>query len=147
MAASGVDVPNDHESLFDGVKAEAARLKSDIASLARLRWQLARLEATSAACSLRRLVVVLAAAALAALVALPILLVALSDALDGRLGVPRWGWLLAFGFGLLLTAALAVWARWRRFRQEFVGFEQTLEELREDVVWLRERFAKREGGM
>jgi hypothetical protein len=137
-------VSNDHESLFDGVKAEAARLKSDIASLAQLRWQLARLEATAAACSLRRLAVVLTVAALAALVALPILLVALADALDGRLGVPRWGWLLAFGFGLLLTAALAAWSRWRRFRQEFVGFEQTLEELREDVVWLRERFAKRE---
>ena len=46
-----------------------------------------------------------------------------------------------------LTAALAAWTRWRRFRQEFVGFEQTIEELHEDVVWLRERFAKREEGI
>ncbi|HVC99221.1 MAG TPA: phage holin family protein [Pirellulales bacterium] len=135
---------NDQKPLFAGVKAEAARLKSDIVSLARLRWQLARLEAAAAARSLRRLTVVLTAAALAAIVAVPILLVALAEALDGCLGVPRWAWLLALGLGLLLTAALAAWTRWRRFSQEFVGFEQTIEELREDVVWLRERFAKRE---
>jgi len=137
-------VANDQKPLFAGVKAEAARLKSDIVSLSQLRWQLARLEASAAARSLRRLTVVLTAAVLAVLVAVPLLLVALAEALDGRLGVPRWVWLLALGVGLLLTAALAAWTRWRRFRQEFVGFEQTIEELREDVVWLRERFAKRE---
>lgn len=140
-------MPNDHEPLFAGVKTEAARLKSDIAALAQLRWQLARLEATAAARSLRRLAGVLMAAALAAVVTLPLVFVALADVLDGRLGVPRWGWLLAMGLGSLLTAALAAWTRWRRFRQEFVGFEQTIEELHEDVVWLRERFAKREEGI
>ncbi|HEV3007270.1 MAG TPA: phage holin family protein [Pirellulales bacterium] len=133
-------MPTDQEPLFAGVKAQATGLKSDIAALARLRWQLARLEAAAAAQSIRRLALVVAVAALAALVALSVLVVALADVLDGRLGVPRWGWLSFFGFGLLATAALSAWMRWRRFRREFVGFEQTMEELREDITWLGERF-------
>ncbi len=137
-------MPNNQEPLLAKVKAEAARLKSDIVSLAQLRWQLARLEATAAARSLRRLAVLLSAAALGALVGFSVLVVALADVLDGRFGVPRSGWLLIFGFGLLGSGALLAWTRWRRFRQEVVGFEQTIEELREDVVWLRERFGKSE---
>jgi hypothetical protein len=146
LAASGVDVPSEPEPLLAGVAAEALRLKSDLATLLHLRWQLARLEATAAARSLRRLAVVVAAAVLAAIVALPVLLIALAEALDGRLGVPRWGWLVIFGFGLLLAAVAAAWTRWHRFRREFVGFEQTLEELHEDIVWLREKLGRVDRG-
>jgi hypothetical protein len=132
-------VPTDQEPLFAGIKAEAADLKADIVSLARLRWQLAKLEAVAAAQSVRRFALVVVFAAVAALIALNVLVVAAADVLDGRLGVPRWGWLLLFGIWLLATAAWAAWVRWQRFRREFVGFEQTFEELREDIVWLRER--------
>ena len=40
--------------------------------------------------------------------------------------------------GLLVAAALVAWLAWRRFRRRFVGLEETLEELREDLVWLQE---------
>jgi hypothetical protein len=50
--------------------------------------------------------------------------------------------------GLLTAAALVGWLAWRRFRRQFTGLEETLEELREDLVWLQEwsRGGQREQG-
>jgi hypothetical protein len=134
----------DDQRLFAGIKGEATRLTSDIISLGKLRWQLASLEATAAARTLKGLAFVLLSAALAALVALAVLVVALADVLDGCVGLARWTWLFIFGAGLLGLSAFAVWKKLRHFQREFVGFEQSLEELREDIIWLRERFAKLE---
>jgi len=40
---------------------------------------------------------------------------------------------------VLLVAGLVVgWAAWRRFRRQRVMLRETLEELREDLVWLEE---------
>ncbi|MFH1923799.1 MAG: phage holin family protein, partial [Planctomycetota bacterium] len=56
----------------------------------------------------------------------------------------RAGCLLLVGLVLVVGAILAGWLAWRRFRREFVGLEETLEELREDLVWLREWAGKSE---
>jgi uncharacterized membrane protein YqjE len=127
-----------NEPLFEPLREGLRRLGVDLYDLARTRWQLARLESVDAIRSLRGLAVVLAIVAVLVLTALPVLVVALADALHHTLGIARWGWLCLFGGGLLMTGATVGWAKYRRFRQEFVGLEETLEELREDVAWLRE---------
>lgn len=134
---------DEREPLLAGIKDETSRLKSDFAELLRVRWQLGKLELQTAANSAKRLATGVVVAALAALVALPVLVVALARVLAGALGIAFAGWLAIFGFGMLLFAAALAWFRYRHFRAEFVGLEQSLEELREDVVWLEERLAGR----
>ena len=70
------------------------------------------------------------------------LAVCLADVLQGYGQVARAGWLLIFGAGLLLAAVVMVLLAWRRFRCRFVGLQETLEELREDLIWLREAGGK-----
>jgi uncharacterized membrane protein YqjE len=130
-----------NEPLFEPLREGLSRLGVDLYDLARTRLLLARCEATAAIRSLRGLVVVLAIAAVLVLTALPVLVVALADALHHTLGMSRWGWLCLFGGGLLSGGVAAGWAKYRRFRQEFVGLEETLEEFHEDVAWLREWIA------
>lgn len=136
---------DDREPLFAGIKDETSRLRSDFAELLRVRWRLGRLEVQTAAHSAKRLAVGAIVALLLVLVSLPVLVVALAKALDGVLHVAFAGWLAIFGFGMLCFAAGLAWFRYRRFRAEFVGLEQSIEELREDVLWLEERLAGRRG--
>ena len=137
---------NDREPLFAGIKDETSRLKSDFAELLRVRWRLGKLEVQTAADSAKRLAIAAAVAALLVVASLPVLVVALAKALDGALGIAFAGWAAIFGCGMLLFAAALAWVRYRRFRAEFVGLEQSLEELREDFVWLEERLAGRRNG-
>ena len=134
---------SDREPLFAGIKDESSRLKSDVVELLRVRWQLGKLEAQTAANSIRGLAIAVAVAALLVIVALPVLVVAVAKALDGLAGIPFAGWAAIFGGGMLIVALALAWFRYRRFRAEFAGFEQSLEELREDFVWLEERLTRR----
>jgi len=124
--------------LWEDLRAELERLGADLQEMVRLRWQLARLEIDAAAGAARRLAIVLAVAGALALTALPLLAVALAEVLDGQLGVPRIAWLAIFASVLLVAGAVTGWLAWRHFRRRLVGLEESLEELREDAVWLRE---------
>lgn len=128
----------DRESLFAGLSAETAGLTAELRALMDARWRLLRLELVSARDQLRTLAIVLVVASCAGLTSLPVFIVAAGDALDGTLGLPRWAWLLASGLVLLAGAILVAWSAWRRFRREFAGLTESVEELREDLVWLRE---------
>jgi hypothetical protein len=131
---TGTDRP-----LFADVRAELGALGGKLREMAAAHWELARLEIESDLHLLRRLAVAWLAAAVMALAALPLAASALAEALDGRLGVPRIGWLLILAGGLLLLAAILASLAWRRFCRNFVGLTETLEELREDAVWLKEK--------
>lgn len=124
--------------LFSGLQAELGALIADIRKMAMLRWELARLELAADAAAAARLAVILAIAALLALVSLPVLVVALGCLLDGILGILQGGWLCIFSFCFLLTATAGSFFAWRKFRRNLVGLEETIEELREDMLWLRE---------
>ena len=115
----------------------------DLRESIRLRWQLAQIELQSDARSAKRLAVATGVVAAMVLTALPVLVVCLAELLDGRLGIADIGWLAIFGFGLLTAGCAAGWFAWRRFRRRFVGLQQTLEELREDLVWLKEELQPR----
>jgi hypothetical protein len=106
--------------------------------MAALRWELAKLELTTDVRSTVRLAVVMLVAAIMVLVSLPVLVVSLGSLLDGVFGISQSGWLCIFGVALFATAVLGGFLSWRRFRRNLVGLEETIEELREDMVWLRE---------
>jgi len=124
------------------VRREIGSLAADVRKMASLRWELARLELQSAIGSIKRLAIAAIAAGLMVLCAMPILAVGLAEGLGGRLGISRLGWLLIFGFTLLIGGIAGGTIAWRYFRRRFTGFEQSLEELREDLVWLEEYVEK-----
>jgi uncharacterized membrane protein YqjE len=120
------------------VKAEASRLVADLGKMVRLRWKLARLEVDSSATSIKRLAVFLSIAAALGLSAIPLVAVAIAAALDDTAGLPSTVWLLIFALVLSFVGGLTGTLAWWRFRRRFTGLEETLEELREDLVWLHE---------
>jgi hypothetical protein len=138
--SNGTDRP-----LFADVRTELGALGGELREMAAAHWELARLEIESDLHSLQRLAVAWLVAAVMTLAALPLAASALAEALDGRLGVPRIGWLLILSGSLLLLAALSGSLAWHRFRRSFVGLRETLEELREDVLWLREKDTGQKG--
>jgi len=113
-------------------------LCDDLRQGVELRWQLARLEVESDLRSAKQLIIGLSLAAVTALAALPVLVVCLAQLLNGFLGLGSAAWLAILGFALMLIGPAVGYAAWRRFRRRFVGLQQTLEELQEDFVWLRE---------
>ncbi len=131
--------------LFADTKDQIARLTAELRQMVDLRWQLARLELAAATRSAKRLAIVFAISALLALIAVALVAVGTVLSLPEPLRAPVS---LIAGFGLLAAAILAGWWAWWRFRRQFVGLEETLEELREDVVWLEEWLGRsREEGL
>ena len=124
--------------LLKDAKQQVAALAADLRRMVGLRWQLAALELQAAVGSAKWLAVVLVAAAVTGLTALPVLVVYAAERIALLTDISRTTWLLVFGLGLLTLATVGAWLAWRRFRREFVGLEETLEELREDLLWLRE---------
>jgi MFS family permease len=100
------------------------------------------LEFRIAARCVRRLAVALAVAGVMALTALPLLAAWLAEALDGRLGICRGGWLGIFGLALAAGGLAVALLAWWSFRRHFGAMAETLEECREDLVWLREWLRK-----
>jgi len=119
-------------------KAELASLTADIAEMLTLRARLAALELRVAKAQIQRLAIALGIAAVLGLTALPLLAVSAAHLLNGRLGISEAGWLVIMAAALLVTALLGAWLACRSFRGRFVGLEESLEELREDLLWLRE---------
>jgi len=127
--------------LLADLKDEIGSLDTDLREMARLRWELANLELRAAVETVKRLAIMLAAVAITALSALPLLAVAFAQLLDGWLSISFAGWLLIFGFGLLIGSGVFGYLAWRHFCRRFTGMEQTLEEFREDLVWLKQWIA------
>jgi hypothetical protein len=127
------------QPLLADARAELGALGGELREMAVARWELARLELQADLCSAKRLAIVWLAAALMMVTSLPLVAVCLADVLDGCGHIARWGWLLIFAGGLCMTALAGGFLAWRRFRRRFVGLQETLEELREDLLWLREK--------
>lgn len=124
--------------LLADIRAELGAFSGELREMAAARWELARLELAADLLSAKRLILIWGAAAVMALTALPLLAVGLAEALDGCGNVARGQWLLIIAGGLLILAFDGSHFAWRRFRRRFVGLRETLEELREDMIWLKE---------
>lgn len=131
-------MPDADRPLLDELREELAGMSAQWARLANLRWRLAELELRESTQTAKRLAVWSVAAAVILLTALPVLTLAAADWLDTALPLHavRWAWVL--GLGMALAGPVLGWTAWRRFRRGFHGMEQSIEELREDLVWLRE---------
>jgi hypothetical protein len=134
--------------LFSDLGDELGALTAELREMAKARWELARLELQADLRSARQLAIAWLVSAVLTLTALPLLAAALAEALEGCAGIHRGVWLLIFAGALLVLALSAGYLAWRRFRRRYTGLRETLEELREDMVWLREsgRQQKGEGG-
>lgn len=124
--------------MLSGLRDELGSLAGELTESLRLRMELAQLELAEDYRAAKRLAVVLLTALVMLLTSLPLLAVALAEVLDGVGGVSRAGWLLVLALVLMLLAGSGSFLAWRRFRRGMVGLQETLEELREDVLWLRE---------
>jgi len=124
--------------VLDQLKEEVAGLGAELRQMAALRWQLARLELDADLRQLRRLAISLAAAAGLAMGAFALVSVAAAELLQAWLGGSRAVWLAALAAGLCVGAGFTGWAAWQTFRRRFLGLRETLEELREDAVWIGE---------
>jgi hypothetical protein len=129
--------------LLENLREEIASLSAEMREMLRLRWELLRLEATADLKNFRRLLVVWAVAGVLVLTSLPLAAVALSEILDGVWHLSRCHWLLIFAGGLILVALPTAYLAWRRFRRRFTGLRETLDELREDQVWLDDWLGKK----
>ncbi len=124
--------------LLSGLRDELGSVAGDVAESLKLRLELAQLELADDYRSGKRLAIVVLAALVLLLTSLPLFVVSLADALDGFGQISRAGWLVIFAALLILTAASGAFFAWRRFRRNLVGLQETIEELREDLLWLRE---------
>lgn len=124
--------------LFADLGDQFGALGAELREMAQARWELARLELLADFHAAKRLAIAWFTAAALALTALPLLAGSLAEALDGRAGLHRGHWLLIIAGALLILALAGSYLAWRRFSRRFTGLRETLEELREDMVWLRE---------
>jgi uncharacterized membrane protein YqjE len=129
---------NREPPLFSAIRDDLKLLAADLREMAAARWELVRLELLGQRNRIIALAVVCLVAVVMALTALPLLVWCLAASLDGWHGISLTAWLLTFALGLLLTAALSSYLAIRRFRCQSTGLQETLDELREDVLWLRE---------
>ncbi len=127
------------QPLLADVRAELGAWGGELREMAVARWELARLELQSDLRSAQQLALAWLAAVLMMVTSLPLVAVCLADILDGCGQIGRGGWLLIFAGGLWTAALGGGLLAWRRFRHRFVGLQETLEELREDLIWLREK--------
>jgi uncharacterized membrane protein YqjE len=116
------------------------RVRADALAYAEARWRLMQLELLEARAALGRLAAVALASFVLAVVGLGLLAASGAERLSRISGLDR-ALVLAMEGGLLLAAgAGAAWWGWRRWRRTFRPLEQSLEELQEDLHWLRERW-------
>jgi hypothetical protein len=132
-----------HRLPLGELKEDVAGLAADLREMLELRAKLAQQELLADAGNVRRLARAAAVATGMGIVAVPLLVVVLAHWLEKWLGAAAFGWLLAAGILLLGAAAILAGLAWRRFRRDLVALSGTLEELREDLVWLREWTEKR----
>lgn len=129
--------------VLDQLKEEIAGLGAELRQMAVLRWQLARLELDADLRQLRRLATSLAVACGLATAALALGSAAVAELLQEWLGGSRALWLAVLAAGLCAVSGLTGWVAWRTFRRRFLGLRETLEELREDAVWIEEWVKKK----
>jgi hypothetical protein len=127
---------------FASLGADARRIWSDLTEMFALRRQLAEEEIRGNVAAARRLAIVGGAAAVLAMTGLPVAIVALAMVLDVHLddrydATVAWA-LTGLGSASLILGLATLRAAWRRFRRDFVGLRESLAELKEDLIWLRE---------
>jgi uncharacterized membrane protein YqjE len=113
-------------------------LAADVVRMVELKKELASEELRQDACSTRRLALWSGTGILAAVAGLPLLLTAVCLLLDDQWGISAAQWALIFSIPLVLGGSLLAIVGWLRFRREFLGLRDSVQELQEDLRWFRD---------
>ena len=122
---------------------EWGRLFSDFVDLLVLRRQLAELEVRNDLRQIKRLGIFGGLGLTQCLVGMAVLAVFAGSLIDhwietSAIPAPRpWG-SLGLGVVVILSGLETLRRSWNRFQREFSGLKESIAELREDAVWLRE---------
>ena len=122
---------------------EWSRLFSDFVELLTLRRQLAELEVRNDLYQIKRLAIFSGLGSAQCLIGMAVLAVLAGSLIDewfatSTLPIVRpWGSLI-LGVGFVACGAETLRRGWSRFQREFSGLQESIAELREDAVWLRE---------
>lgn len=130
--------------LLGELQEELSGMATELGELAKLRLRLAEIELRESAQTTKRFAVWAVVAAILVLTSLPVLVVALSAWLSEVTVLSGMAWNLILGLLLAIGGVAAFWSSWRRFRRDFRGLEESIEELREDLVWVKEWTGKSE---
>ena len=118
--------------------ADVRHAWSEMAEMVSLRRRLAETELRSDLATSKRLAWSAGIGLVAALTGLPVLVMALSAFADSQWQF-SFPWISTIaGSSLFVGGLLFASAAWWKFRRDFLGFQQSLAELQEDLVWLRE---------
>lgn len=123
---------------LENLQQALRHVRSDGTAYVQARWQLFQLELREAKAKFMRLALLACTAVVLAVSGIAVLAVALAHLLAEQTGLDRELLLAIEGGVLLAMAGSAAWLGWWRYRSEFRPFEQSLEELQEDLNWLRQ---------
>lgn len=121
-----------------GWGANARQIAGELAEAIQLRRELAELEVRHDRALLKRFSLVGGLAAAMVLCGVPLLLTAAAWELAQVTELGFAGWLVGFGAAFVVPGTVGLAVGIRRLRGEFCGLQNTLAELREDSLWVRE---------
>lgn len=131
-------MPERTEAASAPLVEDVRRSWAELTEMFALRRRLAEAELRSDLATSKKLAWTAGSGIVAALTGLSVLVMAVASFAD------RY-WDLAFpwvsttaGAALIVGGLFFAWASWWNFRRELLGFEQSIAELKEDLVWLRE---------
>lgn len=124
--------------LLGELREELSGMADDLGRLAKMRLRLAEIELRESAQTAKRFAIWAVASVVLVLTSLPVLVVALSAWLGEVTPLSAMACSSILGLLLAIAGAAVFWFAWRRFRRDFRGLEQSMEELREDLVWAQE---------
>lgn len=131
------------DSLFSPLVRQVEGFSNEVQAMFRARAELLGLELQAARSTATRVIVSVLLGLFGLVVTIPIVVVALAWQIarwfDLDLLVVLWvatGMLLVVSVGLILLA-------WRRYRRDFHGLEDSIAELREDMLWMQEWVGKK----
>lgn len=136
--------PEAERPLLGELREEFSGMADELGQLATLRLRLAEIELRESAQTTKRFALCAIASLVLILTSLPVLVVALATWLGEVTPLSAMACNAILGLFLAFAGATALWFSWRRFRRDFRGLEQSVEELREDLVWLKEWTGKHE---
>ncbi|MHB8861793.1 MAG: phage holin family protein [Pirellulaceae bacterium] len=116
----------------------ARQMAGELAQAIQLRRELVDLELRHDRVVLTRFLLVGGIAAAMVLCGVPLLLTAAAQELAQGTQLDLSAWLTLLGTGLVVPGTVALMLGIRRLRGEFCGLQNTLAELREDVIWMQE---------
>ena len=134
------------KTMFEKLRENLDALGRDVRESVVLRCRLAMIELKANLTKLGILAVLFALALVGFMTGVAVLAVWIAELLDECAPLYAKLWTMIVGLTALVVSLVVGWCAWRYLRRRWVGLEQTLEELREDIAWFKEWAGKEPTG-